>query len=67
MRLINSEVTSTFKVLEMKSRMKKIGEMLSFQIFGGSKFMALKLMKTNWTLSVLWCYMEFSEDNNIPA
>ena len=45
MRLINSEVTSTFKVLEMKSRMKKIGEMLSFQIFGGSKFMALKLMK----------------------
>ena len=23
--------------------------------------------KTNWTLSVLWCYMEFSEDNNIPA
>ena len=23
--------------------------------------------KTNWTLSVLWCYMEFSEDNNILA
>ena len=23
--------------------------------------------KTNWTLPVLWCYMEFSEDNNIPA
>ena len=21
----------------------------------------------NWTLSVLWCYMEFSEDNNISA